>query len=217
MPQCNGRRVLTLQGVTPFSLRGPQSAEVVDPPWGAGRLQNRNPAHPQGQERHAGHAPLKRARDARAPPHQRESTQRRSCLFSERGAPLSAPGFCHMIERAATAADLGIKAHAHMLRHACGYKLANDGHDTRAIQAYLGHRNIQNTSAIPPWRRSGLRNSFATKSSVLFGGLTTRTTPKFMPSQNPTAMAAAITIASPLSRSLLSDQVTTALTFPTSP
>jgi type 1 fimbriae regulatory protein FimE len=32
-----------------------------------------------------------------------------------------------------------------MLRHGCGYKLANDGHDTRAIQAYLGHRNIQNT------------------------------------------------------------------------
>ncbi len=32
-----------------------------------------------------------------------------------------------------------------MLRHACGYKLANDGHDTRAIQHYLGHRNIQHT------------------------------------------------------------------------
>jgi type 1 fimbriae regulatory protein FimB/type 1 fimbriae regulatory protein FimE len=32
------------------------------------------------------------------------------------------------------------------LRHACGYKLANDGHDTRAIPAYLGHRNIQNTT-----------------------------------------------------------------------
>jgi site-specific recombinase XerD len=40
-----------------------------------------------------------------------------------------------MIERAAIAADLGIKAHAHMLRHACGYKLADDGHDTRAIQS----------------------------------------------------------------------------------
>ena len=65
---------------------------------------------------------------------------------SERDAPLSAPGFSRMIKRAATAADLGIKAHAHMLRHACGYKLANDGHDTRAIQAYLGHRNIQNTT-----------------------------------------------------------------------
>ena len=66
-----------------------------------------------------------------------------------------------MIERAAIAADLGIKAHAHMLRHACGYKLANDGHDTRAIQAYLRHRNIQNTTRYTAWRRSGLRNFFA--------------------------------------------------------
>jgi site-specific recombinase XerD len=32
-----------------------------------------------------------------------------------------------------------------MLRHGCGYKLANDGQDTRAIQHYLGHRNIQHT------------------------------------------------------------------------
>jgi hypothetical protein len=51
-----------------------------------------------------------------------------------------------MVERAAAEAKLGIKARAHMPRHACGYKLANDGHDTRAIQAYLGHRNIQNTT-----------------------------------------------------------------------
>lgn len=35
--------------------------------------------------------------------------------------------------------------HPHMLRHACGYKLANDGHDTRAIQHYLGHKNIVHT------------------------------------------------------------------------
>jgi site-specific recombinase XerD len=33
----------------------------------------------------------------------------------------------------------------HMLRHACGFALANKGHDTRALQAYLGHRNIQHT------------------------------------------------------------------------
>ena len=32
-----------------------------------------------------------------------------------------------------------------MLRHACGFKLANDGHDTRALQQYLGHKNIQHT------------------------------------------------------------------------
>jgi site-specific recombinase XerD len=48
-----------------------------------------------------------------------------------------------MVERAPAAADLGIKAHAHMLRHACGYKLAKD---TRSLQAYLGYRNIQNTT-----------------------------------------------------------------------
>ena len=33
----------------------------------------------------------------------------------------------------------------HMLRHACGFKLANDGVDTRALQAYLGHKSIQHT------------------------------------------------------------------------
>jgi integrase len=78
--------------------------------------------------------------------HQRESAKSPFVFVSERGAPLSAPGFSRMIERAAVSAKLGIKAHAHMLRHACGYKLANDGHDTRALQAYLGHRNIQNTT-----------------------------------------------------------------------
>jgi site-specific recombinase XerD len=45
----------------------------------------------------------------------------------------------------ATLAKLNFKAHPHMLRHACGYALANKGHDTRALQAYLGHRNIQHT------------------------------------------------------------------------
>jgi integrase len=73
--------------------------------------------------------------------HQREAIGSPFVFVSERGAPLTAPGFSRMVERAATAADLGIKAHAHMLRHACGYKLANDGHDTRSLQAYLGHRN----------------------------------------------------------------------------
>ena len=40
---------------------------------------------------------------------------------------------------------IGIKVHPHMLRHACGFALANAGHDTRALQAYLGHKNIQHT------------------------------------------------------------------------
>jgi integrase len=62
------------------------------------------------------------------------------------GAPLTPPGFNRMVKRAAVVAKLGIKAHAHMLRHACGFKLANDGIDIRSLQAYLGHSNIRNTA-----------------------------------------------------------------------
>jgi site-specific recombinase XerD len=50
-----------------------------------------------------------------------------------------------MVERVGEAAKLGFKAHPHMLRHATGFALANAGHDTRALQAWLGHRNIQHT------------------------------------------------------------------------
>jgi type 1 fimbriae regulatory protein FimB/type 1 fimbriae regulatory protein FimE len=77
---------------------------------------------------------------------------------SERGTPFTTAGFARMIERAAEAAKLKIKAHPHMLRHACGFKLANDGVDTRALQAYLGHRNIQHTvrySELAPDRFKG--------------------------------------------------------------
>ena len=64
---------------------------------------------------------------------------------SERGAPFTTAGFARIVERAGVEANLGFKGHPHMLRHACGYALANKGHDTRALQAYLGHRNIQHT------------------------------------------------------------------------
>ena len=66
-------------------------------------------------------------------------------FVSERGAPFSTAGFARMLERAAAAAGLELKVHPHMLRHACGFALANKGHDTRSLQAYLGHRNIQHT------------------------------------------------------------------------
>ncbi|MGA8323435.1 MAG: tyrosine-type recombinase/integrase [Xanthobacteraceae bacterium] len=74
---------------------------------------------------------------------QREQEPKSPFVFtSERGAPFGTAGFARMVEREA---KLGFKAHPHMLRHACGYALANKGHDTRALQAYLGHRNIQHT------------------------------------------------------------------------
>jgi integrase len=77
---------------------------------------------------------------------QREQDPRSPFVFtSERGAPFATAGFARMVERAGIEGRLGFKAHPHMLRHACGYALANRGHDTRALQAYLGHRNIQHT------------------------------------------------------------------------
>lgn len=77
---------------------------------------------------------------------QREQEPKLPFVFTtERGAPFTSAGFARMIERAGIEAMFGFKAHPHMLRHACGYALANRGHDTRALQAYLGHKNIQHT------------------------------------------------------------------------
>jgi site-specific recombinase XerD len=77
---------------------------------------------------------------------QRESENSPFVFVSERGSPFTTAGFARMIERAAGAAGLELKAHPHMLRHACGCALANKGHDTRAIQAWLGHRSITSTA-----------------------------------------------------------------------
>jgi integrase len=76
---------------------------------------------------------------------QREQDKSPFVFTSERGAPFGTAGFARMVERAGVDAKLGFKVHPHMLRHACGYALANRGHDTRALQAYLGHKNIQHT------------------------------------------------------------------------
>ena len=64
---------------------------------------------------------------------------------TERKGPLTASAVRKIITRAGEIAELGLSVHPHMLRHSTGYKLANDGQDTRAIQHYLGHKNIQHT------------------------------------------------------------------------
>jgi integrase len=75
----------------------------------------------------------------------REGPQSPYVFVSERGAPLSVAGYQRMVARTGEAAGFGFLIHSHMLRHGCGFKLAADGQDTRAIQAYLGHRSIQST------------------------------------------------------------------------
>jgi hypothetical protein len=93
---------------------------------------------------------------------QREQGSKSPFVFvSERGTPFSKRGFQAMVERAARAAGFDMKIHPHMLRHSCGYKLANDGVDTRTIQSYFGHKSIQCTpSGTPSWRRRALRAYF---------------------------------------------------------
>ena len=75
----------------------------------------------------------------------RESPAESYVFVSERGGLMSRIGFHRLIQRLGEAAKMPFSIHPHMLRHACGYKLANDGHDTRSLQHYLGHKNIQHT------------------------------------------------------------------------
>ena len=77
---------------------------------------------------------------------QRAQDPRSTFMFtSERGSPFTTAGFAKLVARAGVQAKLSFPAHPHMLRHACGFALASKGHDTRALQAYLGHKNIQHT------------------------------------------------------------------------
>lgn len=76
---------------------------------------------------------------------QREYSDSPYVFMTERKAPLTASTVRHVVKRAGETAELPFPVHPHMLRHSAGYKLANDGHDTRAIQSYLGHRNITHT------------------------------------------------------------------------
>ena len=66
-------------------------------------------------------------------------------FVTERKGPLTTASARKMVTRAGEKAELGFPVHPHMLRHACGFYLANKGFDTRAIQHYMGHRNIQHT------------------------------------------------------------------------
>lgn len=66
-------------------------------------------------------------------------------FVTERKGPLTASNVRKIVSRAGNKAEIGMPIHPHMLRHSTGYKLANEGHDTRAIQHYLGHKNISHT------------------------------------------------------------------------
>ena len=67
-------------------------------------------------------------------------------FVTEAGTPVTTAWLLRMIQRTGVAAKLAFPVHPHQLRHSTGYKLANDGHDTRSLAHYLGHRNLQSTA-----------------------------------------------------------------------
>ena len=75
----------------------------------------------------------------------RDNTPSPFVFTSNRHSPLSERTISHIVHQAGLLAGFDFVVHAHLLRHACGYYLANKGIDTRTIQDYLGHANIQNT------------------------------------------------------------------------
>ena len=97
------------------------------------------------QEWDAQHPPFARAGTPRPARGTRTYPETAYVFVSERHAPMTAATFRKLVARAGDAAKLGMPIHPHMLRHSTGFKLANDGQDTRAIQHYLGHKNIQHT------------------------------------------------------------------------
>src|SRR6266567_9561210 len=89
---------------------------------------------------------------------QRENPPGPHIFVSERGGPVTTAWFRKMMARLGERAGMPFLIHPHMLRHSCGFLFANQGKDTRSLQAYLGHRNIQSTvryTAMAPDRFRG--------------------------------------------------------------
>lgn len=76
---------------------------------------------------------------------QREQQESDFVFISERKSPLSQRAIHAIVSQAGVVAKLKFPIHPHMLRHAKGYQLASRAEDTRAIQSYMGHKNIQHT------------------------------------------------------------------------
>jgi integrase len=69
----------------------------------------------------------------------------RPLFLTERGDQFTRSPINYILKRSAKLGGLGFSVNPHMLRHGCGFALANMGHDTRLIQDYLGHKDIKNT------------------------------------------------------------------------
>jgi integrase len=125
---------------------GLRAAEVCDPRWDQVDFNGAVQQRPPGQERHPEHPPDPGRRTAVAAPAASRGPDIALRVRQRAGIPVH-HGRLGAHDRArGSRSRLELKAHPHMLRHACGYALANKGHDTRAIQGWLGHRSITSTA-----------------------------------------------------------------------
>ena len=76
---------------------------------------------------------------------ERQDNKQRHIFISERKAVMDSQAVYRIIRRSEKVAGFEFPIHPHMLRHSCGYYLANKGTDTRTIQQYMGHAHISNT------------------------------------------------------------------------
>lgn len=134
---------------------GLRASEIVNLRWSDIDFKNRNIAINRVKGSRSGVHPLLNDED-RALKRLRELSKPSTYVFlSERGAPLTTRAVGFILEKVGRYAQMSIKIHPHQLRHTCGYLLANSAIDTRTIQDWLGHSNIQHTvryTALAPER-----------------------------------------------------------------
>src|SRR5205823_100366 len=86
---------------------------------------------------------------------------------TKRKTPITAAAFRKQLSRIAAEAEFPFPVHPHMLRHACGFKLADDGHDTRTSQEWPGHSDIQHTTRYTELTPKRFKGFFADEASPL--------------------------------------------------
>lgn len=85
----------------------------------------------------------------------------RYVFLSQRGAPMTSQAIYRMFRNLEKYLKWDFPIHPHMLRHACGYALADKGVDVRRIQMYMGHSNVQNTVIYTQLSGKSLKNIWA--------------------------------------------------------
>jgi integrase len=93
----------------------------------------------------------------------RQSPDSSFVFATERGGPFTPDSINKLVKRIGERAGFAFPVHAHMLRHACGYALANAGHDTRRIQDWLGHRSIPAHDALHAAERGAVQGLLAVR------------------------------------------------------